>query len=161
MTIRPLEPEHAAQLCEWVYEPPYAIYNWPPWEQMQKDGIEFGDPVLRTRQYSAVVNEAHELIGFVQMFPMAGVTRLGLGLRPDLCGRGLGSRLARLAAEEAQRREPGHQIDLEVLSWNRRAIRAYERAGFRTEDIYPVPGPNGPEERHCMVFAPDPPSRPS
>lgn len=154
MTIRPLSADHAAQLCGWSYEPPYQLYNWPRWEDMIKDGIEFGDPFLREQQYAAVVDQAEELVGFAQFFPLVGTIRLGMGLRPDLCGQGLGSRLARLLAEEALRRRPDDEVDLEVLSWNVRAVRAYVRAGFRLTDTYTRLVHGTEAECHCLVYSP-------
>lgn len=154
MTIKPLQEWHAEQLCGWRYEPPYHVYNWPAWDQMKKNGIEFGDPALRVQQYSAVVNAHGRLIGYAQFFPMMGVTRLGLGLAPALCGQGLGPRLARLAALEALSREPLHEIDLEVWTWNARAIRSYEKAGFRITDQYQRKMENEDSDCYCMVFDP-------
>ncbi|MHA6481438.1 GNAT family N-acetyltransferase [Paenibacillus sp. strain BS8-2] len=156
MTIVPLELDHAAQLCDWTYSAPYERFNWPDWDAMQKDEIEFGDPVLRIQQYGAILDERHDLIGYVQFFPLGNVTRLGLGLRPDLCGMGLGASIVRMLAEEALRRMPGNEIDLEVLIWNERAIRAYEKAGFRITDTYLLPSLTGgdPELFHCMVYEP-------
>lgn len=122
---------------------------------MKKDGFEFGDPVLRDNQYAAVLGEDGSLVGFAQFFPLgASVIRLGLGLRPDLCGQGLGPLLVRTIAEEALRRSPGCEVDLEVFTWNTRAVRTYEKAGFRSEDTYMRPTPNGLMEVHCMVFNP-------
>ncbi|MFF2889877.1 GNAT family N-acetyltransferase [Paenibacillus sp. NPDC057967] len=155
MTIQAMSEEHARSLCDWHYVPPWDSYNWPAWENMKKDGIEFGDPVLRASQYAVVMDEQQSLIGFVQFFPMGHVTRLGLGLHPERIGKGLGARFAHTLAREALRRWPEHEIDLEVASWNTRAIRAYERAGFRIEDTYLRPAPSGEVECHCMVFHPD------
>ncbi|WP_424769084.1 GNAT family N-acetyltransferase [Paenibacillus sp. sgz302251] len=155
MTIHPLEIRHALEICDWSYEAPFDIYNWPTWEDMQKDGIEFGDSVLREAQYAAVLNDEQMLIGFAQFFPIAGVTRLGLGMRPELCGQGLGPEFIRLIAEEARKRTPEHEIDLEVVTWNRRAIRAYEQAGFRVSDTYSRRTVTGYAECHCMVYEPE------
>lgn len=120
---------------------------------MKKDGLEFGDPVLRDKQYAAVLDHDGSLIGFAQFFPLgAEVIRLGLGLRPDLCGQGLGPLFVKAIAEEAIRRSPGCEVDLEVFTWNSRAIRTYEKAGFRIEDTYMRPTPNGPKEVRCMVY---------
>jgi len=154
MTICPFETSHAEEVCSWIYEAPYDIYNWPAWEQMKKDGIEFGDPVLRAAQYAAVLDSQQKLIGFAQFFPLTGVTRLGLGLRPDLCGNGLGPAFTRLIVSEARRRAPKNEIDLEVLAWNGRAARAYERAGFHITDTYSRKTPAGYAECHCMVYEP-------
>ncbi|MEO3946061.1 GNAT family N-acetyltransferase [Gorillibacterium sp. CAU 1737] len=148
----PLGEDHAQKLCEWKYEPPYDRYNWPSWEDMQEKQEEFADPAIRAAQYRAVLDGSARLVGFVQFFPIAGVTRLGLGLRPDLCGRGLGQGLARLAAEEALRLNPDHEIDLEVRLDNERALRTYRKAGFRITDEYERPTPTGPASFYCMVY---------
>ncbi|GLX71361.1 GNAT family N-acetyltransferase [Paenibacillus glycanilyticus] len=156
MTIQPLEIEHARQICDWHYAEPYDLYKWPSWDKMQKDEIEFGDPVLRRMQYAAVVNREQKLIGFAQFFPIIGVTRLGLGLHPALCGRGIGTDFTLLLVREAFRRAPQNSVDLEVLSWNHRAIRVYERAGFVIDDTYVKKTPEGPAEFHCMVYKSNP-----
>ncbi|MFD1957119.1 GNAT family N-acetyltransferase [Paenibacillus thailandensis] len=154
LLLVPMEREHAEQICRWRYEPLYDFYRWPAWERMEREGIEFGDPALREAQYRSVLDGRGELIGFAQLFPMAGVTRLGMGLRPDRCGQGKGPLLAALLAEEALRRHPEHEIDLEVLAWNTRAIRAYEKAGFAVTDTYVRRAPQGEAEFHCMVYHP-------
>ncbi|GAK43329.1 hypothetical protein TCA2_5825 [Paenibacillus sp. TCA20] len=144
--------EHAAEICTWQYEPPYNIYGWLPWEQMKALEIEFGDPKLRDTQYLSIVNDTGELYGFAQLFPLAGVTRLGLGLRPDLCGQGLGAPFVSSIVQEAAARQPQNEIDLEVLTWNKRAIRTYEKAGFAIHDTYERLTPEGPKLFFCMVF---------
>jgi Acetyltransferases, including N-acetylases of ribosomal proteins len=154
MRIAPMSAAHAEAICAWRYPPPYDRFNWPSWEEMTARGTEFGDPWLRETQYAAVLNGGGELIGYVQFFPMLKVTRLGLGLRPDLCGKGAGAILARLAAEEALRRAPGDEVDLEVLAWNTRAIRAYVKAGFVLDDTYRRQTAAGLEWFHCMVYRP-------
>ncbi|CAM4520771.1 RimJ/RimL family protein N-acetyltransferase [Paenibacillus endophyticus] len=152
MTIHPLEISHAMEICSWRYEAPFHCYNWPAWEHMKKDEIEFGDSVLRASQYAAVLDNQLGLMGFAQFFPIAGVTRLGLGLRPDLCSRGLGPAFTKLIVSEAMRRTPNNEIDLEVIARNTRAIRAYQQAGFRITDTYSRATPAGFAECHCMVY---------
>lgn len=149
----PMTRDQAEELCGWRYEPPFDLYRWADWPRMKEEGIEFGDDAIRERQYISAVDAQGRMIGFVQLFPIVGVTRLGLGLRPDLCGRGLGPAFARAAAEEALRRAPGDAVDLEVLVWNARAVRAYSKAGFAIEDTYERLTPTGPAEFHCMVYA--------
>ncbi|AEI46160.1 GNAT family N-acetyltransferase [Paenibacillus mucilaginosus] len=150
--LAPLTEEQARVICTWTYPPPYDIYNWKPWETLLVRGEEFADPDIRQKQYRSVLDEEGRLTGFAQLFPMAGVTRLGLGLRPDLRGSGLGTAFVRAIAEEALRQKPANEIDLEVLTWNTRAIRTYEKAGFEITDTYERMTPNGPAEFHCMVW---------
>lgn len=148
----PLQEEHARLLCEWRYKPPYNIYNWRPWEWMLSRQEEFADTVIREEQYCAVVDEEEALCGFAQLFPIVGVTRIGLGMRPDLCGQGRGVAFITAIVEEARLRKPGNEIDLEVLAWNERAIRVYERAGFHVTDTYERMTPRGMALTHCMVW---------
>ncbi len=148
----PMREEHGRDICTWRYSPPYDLYNWDSWDQMVTLAEEFGDPKIREAQYRAVLDESGELCGFAQFFPMVGVTRLGLGLRPDLCGQGSGVSFVRAIVQEAERSVPGCEIDLEVLTWNKRAIRTYERAGFVITDTYERPTPEGSGEFHCMVW---------
>lgn len=121
---------------------------------MLREQAEFADPQIREEQYRAVVDENGILSGFVQFFPIVGVTRLGLGLRPDLCGKasGIGTQFVHLLVQEAQRRTPQQEIDLEVLVWNERAIQTYERAGFTITDTYERSTPTGLAAFHCMVY---------
>ena len=150
--IIPLSVEFAREICGWRYPAPYDLYRWPDWDKMVIDGYEFADPKIREEQYRAVVDQVGDSIGFVQFFPMEGVTRLGMGLRPDLCGKGLGPVMARKAAEEALILRPNCQVDLEVLVWNDRARKAYLKAGFMIEDDYERSTPTGAGFFHCMVY---------
>lgn len=58
--------------------------------------------------------------------------RLGIGLRAEARGRGLGRRLM-MAAIDAARRQGLERIELEVFASNTRAIALYESLGFRHE----------------------------
>ncbi|MFK4305024.1 MULTISPECIES: GNAT family N-acetyltransferase [unclassified Paenibacillus] len=153
--IVPMDEQQAAAICEWRYDSPYNIYGWLPWEQMKALEVEFGNPSLRQEQYVAVLDDENILTGFAQYFPMIGVTRLGLGMHPGLCGHGRGAEFVRAIAEEARRRNPENEIDLEVLTWNGRAIRAYKAAGFELTDTYERQTPDGKKPFHCMVYHPD------
>lgn len=150
--IVPLTEAHAEAICEWAFEPPYNIYGWMSWEEMQRLGIEFGDPTLREQQYVSILSSNEELIGFAQFFPMLGVTRLGVCMRPDLCGQGLGYSFMETIVQEALRRTPQYEIDLEVHTWNQRAIRTYEKSGFTITDTYDKRTPEGLAQFHCMVL---------
>jgi ribosomal-protein-alanine N-acetyltransferase len=150
--VVPMTTDHAADICQWNYEPPYNIYGWMPWEQMETLGIEFGDPQLRSEQYVSVVNDQGDLCGFGQLFPMEGVVRLGIGMRPELCGHGWGQPFVDVIAQAALDRYPGREVDLEVLTWNQRAIRTYQKSGFTITDTYERMTPTGSKPFYCMVY---------
>jgi [ribosomal protein S18]-alanine N-acetyltransferase len=168
--FEPLTEEQGRQICTWRYPAPYDVYNLPSWEHMAQNREEFADPLIRAAQYRAVLSDAGmradgrtdgdssliasqaNLCGFAQFFPMADVTRLGFGLHPDLCSQGSGVSFVCAITDEALRCRPNAEIDLEVLTWNKRAIRTYLKAGFLMEDTYERMGKTGMIEVHCMVF---------
>lgn len=55
---------------------------------------------------------------------------IGLGLRPDLTGRGLGRDFMRRNLDWIQQEYPDTGIRLSVASFNQRAIKVYEGSGF-------------------------------
>jgi [ribosomal protein S18]-alanine N-acetyltransferase len=148
----PLAEEYGRQICSWHYPAPYDIYNWPSWDEMIRNQAEFADPSIREAQYLACVDVDGALMGFAQLFPMQNVTRLGLGLRPDLCNHGIGTSLVEAIVRTASELKPENEIDLEVVTWNHRAIKVYERAGFTITDTYERPARNRLIEVHCMVY---------
>ena len=59
------------------------------------------------------------------------VAEIGLGLRPDLTGRGLGESFLRACLHFASAALGAQSCTLAVAAFNRRAITVYERAGFQ------------------------------
>lgn len=53
----------------------------------------------------------------------------------EACGHGLGAWIIRCAMEFAFESLKLHRLELDVFSFNPRAIRAYEKAGFRREGV--------------------------
>ncbi len=150
--VVPMEETHAELICGWQYDPPYNIYSWLPWEQMKALEVEFGDAQLRQEQYAIVLDQQEQVCGFAQFFPLQGVTRIGLGMHPEKCGQGLGTAFVAAIVQEAIRRNPSNEIDLEVLTWNNRAIRVYQKSGFVIHDTYERQTPSGLKPFHCMVY---------
>jgi ribosomal-protein-alanine N-acetyltransferase len=144
--------DDAEAICQWRYPAPYDSYRWPSWDSIVKEGREFGDKHIRSTQYLAVRNDQKLLIGYVQLFAMERTLRIGMGLKPDCCDQGWGPILTKLAVEEARYRQPNAEIDLEVEQWNKRAIRAYEKAGFVVTDEYERRATHGTVSVFCMVW---------
>ena len=79
-----------------------------------------------------VWNDGGEVVGTF-MFTKAtqdGVT-LGLALRPDLTGKGIGLAFVRAGVAFAKQRYAPSYLRLDVAEFNLRAIKVYERAGFQ------------------------------
>jgi ribosomal-protein-alanine N-acetyltransferase len=159
LKVQTLTEQHCIEICSWSYPAPYDIYNWPSWGIMVAQDLQFADTNIRETQYAAVVRMDKEnqkldgeMIGYVQYFPIVGVTRLGLGIRPDLCDKGLGLVFMEAIIKEALRRNPRQEIDLEVHTWNERAQKTYAKAGFVKTDEYERLTPTGVGRFYCMVY---------
>ena len=118
MKIEPMTQPGFDELATWRYEPPYDFYN----------GDE--DPVLDPERFFSV-RDAGELIGFYYFEPNGDVLDYGLGLRPDLVGRGLGLDFFRAGLEFGREHYRPRLVQLHVAAFNERAVKVYERAGFR------------------------------
>jgi RimJ/RimL family protein N-acetyltransferase len=108
-----------AELEEWRYEPPYDFYDVDPDEEKVPE------------RYFAARDEDGTPAGFYYFEEKPDALEYGLGLRPDLTGRGLGLDFFRAGLEFGRRLYRPSLIRLHVAAFNRRAIAVYERAGFR------------------------------
>ncbi len=111
--------EDFAQWATWRYEPPYAFYD------------SEAEPVKNPERYFAARDDDGALAGFYYFEQKGDVLEYGLGLRPDLTGRGLGLDFFRAGLEFGRERYRPSLVRLYVAAFNQRAIKVYERAGFR------------------------------
>jgi RimJ/RimL family protein N-acetyltransferase len=119
VTIEPASAADLAAVDGYVYEPPYDFYN----------GEE--DAVQNPERFFAARDESGSLVGFFYYDTHGATLEIGLGLRPDLTGRGLGGEFLRCGLDFARERFAPQRIVLNVAAFNERAIAVYERAGFR------------------------------
>ena len=128
-----LNQKEAEAIAEWHYPEPYSFYDWTA---DPDDLRELLDPALRGDAYWAARDEANELVGYFSFKPKGGTVEIGLGLRPDLTGRGLGASFLAAGLEFGRARFSAERFSLAVATFNERAIKVYERAGFSRERIY-------------------------
>jgi [ribosomal protein S18]-alanine N-acetyltransferase len=126
-TFTPMTQGEAEEIACWHYPGEYAFYD----ADFISEGMgELLDPAQRRDEYHAARNAEGVLEGFAQLEPVGGgATEIGLGLRPDLTGRGLGQAFTGAVIDLARRHGAG-RITLAVAAFNTRAIRVYERSGF-------------------------------
>lgn len=138
-----LEEADARAIVAWCYEGQYAVYNW----EEEDDPAEMLD---RRSPHYAVKDERGELVGFFTYGSSAQVwdsgephlysehhtITIGLGMRPDLTGKGLGLAFTQAGMDFARQQFKPECFRLYVLEFNERAIRVYERAGFERTGIY-------------------------
>jgi [ribosomal protein S18]-alanine N-acetyltransferase len=119
LEIRSASAETFEDMAAWRYEPPYDFY----------DGDQ--DPVVNPERFFAAVGEDGTLVGFYYLEAKGDDVEIGLGLRPELTGRGLGGEFLQAGLGFLRGRYPGRPVILNVAAFNKRAIKVYERAGFR------------------------------
>ena len=128
ISIRSMSQEDAQEMCSWEYSGQYRVYN-NSWEKMEEQGISYADEETRRKEFYTLLRDG-KMIGFFRLRRGEKVVELGLGLRPDVCGQGLGKELVQAAVQEHKKRFGDLPLWLAVRVWNERAIRCYRTCGF-------------------------------
>lgn len=140
-SIKPLTEADARALRSWRYSEPYAIYNLAGADE-EEDLRYFLDP---RNGFHGIVNEDGVLVGFCSFGEDAQVPGgdytmdaldIGLGLRPDLTGRGLGAAVLDAILCFAQDQFDATQFRATVATFNLRSRRLFERHGFRVTQTF-------------------------
>ncbi|HET8626550.1 MAG TPA: GNAT family N-acetyltransferase [Thermomicrobiales bacterium] len=113
-----------------------ALRRFYDWQGDPDDLAGFLNPRNWPGRYWAVHDERGALVGFFQFERDGGTIEVGLGLRPDLTGRGLGAAFVQAGLDFARRHYAPERFTLRVATFNRRAIRAYERADFVSGRVF-------------------------
>ena len=149
----PMDEVNARTIQSWNYEVPYNIYNCTA----EDDISELLD---RRSPHYAVKDDHGELIGFFaygssalvwdsgepHLFSENNTITIGLGIRPDLTGKGLGLAFVNAGLDFARKQFKPDYFRLFVLMFNQRAIRVYEHVGFQRVGIYVQHNANGDTE---------------
>jgi len=146
--IRPMDEEAARAIATWHYDGVYAFYDM---EQDPEDLEELLDPRSWEDAYYAVSDERGELVGFFCFEQENDTVSVGLGLRPDLTGRGLGRRFLDAGLLFARKRYRPAAFALSVATFNERAIRLYRQAGFEDAGTFMQETNGGKHEFLRMV----------
>ena len=126
LACHPTTEEEKILITEWKYEGEYSVYNAEPYEEQKKKGFGFANP--QNHFYSFY--DEKKLIGFINLYEEKTEVFFGIGVKPEDCGKGYGSQMTETACKISRRLFPGKPLYLEVRTWNQRAVRCYEKAGF-------------------------------
>ncbi|MGI8316529.1 GNAT family N-acetyltransferase [Halobacillus mangrovi] len=128
MELSPMPQKDAEIIASWKYPEPYSFYDMTADEEDYEEFIHYEKRSHHT--YSVYGNG--ELIGFFTLTPIDRLTvDIGLGLRPDLTGKGYGGTFLDEGIKFAKRHYRADHFTLSVAVFNKRAIEVYLRAGFR------------------------------
>lgn len=128
--------EAAAKLSTWIYPAPYAMYSM--------DGSKESVEELLNGEYFYVQTDDNPCIGFICMGGSARVPGgyisgiyedesymdFGLGLDPAWTGRGNGAEYVAQSLVFLRHTYGQTEFRLVVASWNERAMKVYQQAGF-------------------------------
>lgn len=142
LQIEPISKQDAEAVSQWRYDDPYALYSLSP-----SDVDWLLQPQLN---YHSVRREDGEIVGYFCFGPDAQVPAghelglyrdqealdVGLGMRPDLTGQGLGMPFLQAGLEYAKKKYAPSRFRLTVATFNHRAIRLYEKAGFEPVSVF-------------------------
>ena len=122
----------AEEVIGWKYPGEYAFYDM---ERDVEDMAELRAAHVREAKYHSVYS-GHELVGFFELTQEGTTVEVGLGLRPDLTDKGLGTAFLEAGLAFARERFQPLRFQLRVALFNGRAIKVYERAGFVRDMVY-------------------------
>ncbi|MDI7276078.1 MAG: GNAT family N-acetyltransferase [Anaerolineae bacterium] len=135
-------------------DPLYAPWNRFPWHRLGKDlwyELESTDPLV---ERYAIVDLQGRVIGVLGLVggehPSSPVLSIFLGA--DYCGQGLGSDALQAVMRHAFEERGFASVRLQVAATNRRAVRAYEKCGFRATGKHYRPV----EEGESLAFLDEP-----
>lgn len=133
--FKPIAASEAEEISRWRYPEPYSTYNGDP---SSVPGLL--DPRYN---YHAVTGPGSDLVGYFCFGADATVPAgrklglygedaldVGLGMRPDLTGQGLGLGFMQAGLRFARQAFSPPAFRLTVAAFNRRAVKVYEAAGF-------------------------------
>ena len=131
--FKPMNEQDAHAIAKWHYQDPYTFYDA---DQDPDDLAELLNPQSWQGTYHSVLDEQNELIGFFTFNKDEGIIEIGLGLRPDLTGKGIGLEFVQAGLEFAKNTYSPTAFRLKVATFNQRAIRVYEQAGFHPARVF-------------------------
>lgn len=131
-TFRSMNEIYAKEIVNWHYEDMYGFYDM---EQDIEDMEEFLTPQSWVSKYYAVTND-DELIGYFCFEQEDEIIHIGLGLKPDLTGKGYGKKFIEAGLEFSQEKYNISVFRLSVATFNKRAIKLYKSLGFESDGLY-------------------------
>lgn len=151
-TFKPMTDQEANAIADWHYEEPYSFYDF---RNDEEDLEELLNSKARQGVYYSVYDDQNRLIGFFCYFNDSGTIEMGLGLRPDLTGKGLGRAFIQAGLNFAEEKFNPSMFSLSVAVFNERALKVYERVGFKIEKTMMVKSNGSVYPFYSMVLTED------
>ncbi|MCA0149630.1 GNAT family N-acetyltransferase [Rossellomorea vietnamensis] len=131
LTIRRRTQEDIKEFQTWTYDGIYSFYD----NNSQKEKIQGLKESVHLERAFSVVDKKENLVGNCEFYDVEedGETILVLGvqMKPSMTGKGHGQAFVQAIIEQGRERLKFSHLELAVADFNERAIRTYEKEGFR------------------------------
>lgn len=127
------------EIYRWRYPPPYDVYNWTHEPEEQIDPEDFDYYLASDSTFFEIRDRKGDLLGFCSFGPdgqvpggdyHAEALDIGIGLRPDLTGIGLGSDLLPLLIKLGEERFQSNRFRVTIAAFNKRSQKLAQKYGF-------------------------------
>ncbi|MBA3945536.1 MAG: GNAT family N-acetyltransferase [Herpetosiphonaceae bacterium] len=161
LNFAPMDEATSRSMLKWHYPPPYEQYS-----ATSTDAEAVLSYLMNLANRFYAIRDANtQLVGFCSFGANAQVPGgdytdratldIGLGLQPELTGKGLGLMVVQATLAFAQQQWAPPHFRMTVAAFNTRAIRVYERAGFRTTYRFLSSGPAPQRFIQMVAHQPD------
>lgn len=119
-------------ILTWKYEGEYSFYD----NSIQKEKIDMIKSYICSDNAFSIYNEQDKLVGNCSFYYIEEFFCVGLQMRPDITGKGFGTQFVESIINFGRQKYDLDYIDLTVAKFNKRAIRIYEKLGFKVVEEF-------------------------
>lgn len=131
MEIKALNQHNVQEIIKWKYNYPYDCYNYPEYNILKEQNWAIVNPKKCKKQFTGFFLKK-ELIAYFRIQTIKDYLLLGLGLKPEYCGKRLGKKIISKYIDYVKENYRDFDtIRLSVRKFNIRAIKCYKSLGFK------------------------------
>ena len=152
--IQPISEHQAIAVLSWRYAHPYDCYNFKG--TLESGLVEFLHP---DNSFHAILNAQGRLESYCSFGADGQVPGgdyrtkaldLGLGIRPELTGKGHGKYYARAVMAYGFEHYKAQRLRVTIAAFNKRAQRVWRKLGFKPEEAFTK---LSTEERFLILYS--------
>lgn len=139
LRLRPITPDDLPDLLRWLHDPEVVKFYGPPPPDLAAVRGEYMEP-CRAPHWTFIIDDGGRPIGEIQYAedfagePWSAGIDIFIG-NPDARNCGLGTEAVRTLLQYLFETKGLNRVSIDPTPSNRRAIRAYEKAGFRLDGV--------------------------
>jgi ribosomal-protein-alanine N-acetyltransferase len=119
-------------ILTWKYEDEYSFYD----NSIQKEKIDWIKGLPEEDKAFSIYNEHKELVGNCSFYYIEEFFCVGVQMKPHITGKGFGTEFVDSIINFGKQKYNLSHIDLTVAKFNKRAIKIYEKLGFKVVEEF-------------------------